>query len=71
MLKFDVNDFKALGENAKQKLILTDNNYKGNTFRADLKGKTIKKSKLRIIKANNWVIIKISGNFWWDLFSIL
>ena len=53
MLKFDVNDFKALGENAKQKLILTDNNYKGNTFRADLKGKTIKKSKLRIIKANN------------------
>ena len=53
MLKFDKNDLKALEENTKQKLILVENNYKGNTFRTDLKDKIINKSKLRIIKANN------------------
>ena len=53
MLKFDANDLKQLEENTKQKLILVENNYKGKTFRTDLKDKTIKKSKLRIVKANN------------------
>ena len=53
MLKFDANDLKQLEENSKQKLILVENNYKGKSFRADLKDKTINKSKLRITKANN------------------
>ena len=53
MLKFDANDLKALEENTKQKLILTDNNYKGSLFKADIKNKTLNKSKLRIVKAKN------------------
>ncbi len=53
MLKFHANDLKALEENSKSKLILTDNNYKGNTFRTDFKNKTLNKSKLRIVKVNN------------------
>ena len=52
MLKFDANDLKALEENSKSKLILVENNYKGKSFKQDLKDKTIKKSKLRIVKAN-------------------
>ena len=53
MLKFDKNDLKALEENAKQKLILVENNYKGKSFKQDFKDKTLNKSRLRIIKANN------------------
>ena len=53
MLKFNANDLKELEENSKSKLILTENNYKGKSFRADLKGKTLNKDKLKIIKANN------------------
>ena len=53
MLKFDANDLKALEENSKQKLLLVENNYKGKSFKQDLKDKTINKSKLRIVKANN------------------
>ena len=53
MLKFDANDIKQLEENAKQKLILVENNYKGKSFKQDLKDKTINKSKLRIVKAKN------------------
>ena len=53
MLKFDANDIKNLEENAKQKLILVENNYKGKSFKQDLKDKTLNKSKLRIIKAGN------------------
>ena len=53
MLKFDANDIKNLEENTKQKLILVENNYKGKSFKQDLKDKTINKSKLRIVKANN------------------
>ena len=53
MLKFDANDIKNLEENTKQKLILVENNYKGSLFKADLKDKTINKSKLRIVKASN------------------
>ena len=53
MLKFDANDLKALEENTKQKLILVENTYKGILFKADLKDKTLNKSKLRIVKANN------------------
>ena len=53
MLKFDANDIKQLEENTKQKLILVENNYKGKTFKQDLKDKTLNKDKLKIIKANN------------------
>ena len=53
MLKFDANDIKSLEENTKQKLILVENTYKGSLFKADLKDKTINKSKLRIVKASN------------------
>ena len=53
MLKFDATDIKSLEENSKSKLILVENNYKGKSFHADLKDKTIKKSKLRIVKASN------------------
>ena len=53
MLKFDAKDIKALEENTKQKLVLVENNYKGTTFKADIKNKTLNKSKLRIVKANN------------------
>ena len=52
MLKFDKNDLKQLEENSKSKLVLVENNYKGKTFRTDLKDKTIKNSKLRIVKGN-------------------
>ena len=53
MLKFDKNDLSELENNAKQKLILVENTYKGSLFKADLKNKTINKSKLRIVKAKN------------------
>ena len=53
MLKFDANDIKNLEENTKQKLVLVENTYKGKSFKQDLKDKTINKSKLKIIKANN------------------
>ena len=53
MLKFDANDIKSLEENTKQKLILVENTYKGSLFKADFRDKTINKSKLRIVKANN------------------
>ena len=53
MLKFDVNDLKALEENTKQKLILVENTYKGKSFKQDFKDKTLNKSKLRIVKTNN------------------
>ena len=53
MLKFDEEDLKALEENAKQKLILVENTYKGSLFKADIKNKTLNKSKLRIVKAKN------------------
>ena len=53
MLKFDANDIKNLEENTKQKLILVENNYKGKSFRQDFRDKTLNKSKLRIVKANN------------------
>ena len=53
MLKFDANDIKALEENTKQKLVLVENTYKGKTFKQDFKDKTLNKSKLRIVKANN------------------
>ena len=53
MLKFDANDIKNLEENAKQKLILVENNYKGSLFKADFKDKTINKAKLRINKTKN------------------
>lgn len=43
MLKFDKNDIKSLEENT----------YKGSLFKADIKNKTLNKSKLRIVKANN------------------
>ena len=52
MLKFDKNDLKALEENAKSKLVLVENNYKGTTFKADLKNKMLNKNKLRIVKAS-------------------
>ena len=51
MLKFDANDLKALEENSKQKLVLVENTYKGSLFKADIKNKTINKSKLRIVKS--------------------
>ena len=53
MLKFDANDIKQLEENTKQKLILVENTYKGSLFKVDFKDKTLNKSKLRIVKANN------------------
>ena len=53
MLKFDANDIKNLKENTKQKLILVENTYKGKSFKQDFKDKTINKSRLRIVKANN------------------
>ena len=53
MLKFDANDIKSLEDNAKQKLILVENTYKGSLFKADIKNKTLNKSKLRIVKASN------------------
>lgn len=53
MLKFDANDLKQLEENSKSKLILVENNYRGKTFKQDLKNKTIDKRKLKIIKASN------------------
>ena len=56
MLKFDKNDIKSLEENTKQKLILVENNYKGKSFRADLKDKTLNKSKLRIVKGDKNVL---------------
>ena len=53
MLKFDKNDLAELENNSKQKLILVENTYKGSLFKADIKNKTLNKSKLRIVKANN------------------
>ena len=53
MLKFDKNDLADLEENSKSKLILVENNYRGKTFKQDFKDKTLDKSKLRIVKANN------------------
>ena len=53
MLKFDANDLKQLEENTKQKLILVENTHKGSLFKADIKNKTLNKSKLRIVKAKN------------------
>ena len=53
MLKFDKNDLSELENNTKQKLILVENNYKGKSFKQDLKDKTLNKSRLRIIKAKN------------------
>ena len=50
MLKFDANDIKALEENAKQKLVLVENNYRGTTFKNDLKNKMLNRDKLRIVK---------------------
>ena len=52
MLKFDANDIKNLEENIKQKLILVENTYKGSLFKADIKNKTLNKSKLRIVKGD-------------------
>ena len=52
-LKFDKNDLAELENNTKQKLILVENTYKGSLFKADIKNKTINKSRLRIVKANN------------------
>ena len=53
MLKFDANDIKSLEDNAKQKLVLVENTYKGSLFKADIKNKTLNKSKLRSVKAKN------------------
>ena len=53
MLKFDKNDLSELEENSKSKLILVENTYKGSLFKADIKNKTLNKSRLRIVKANN------------------
>ena len=53
MLKFDANDIKNLEENTKQKLILVENTYKGKSFEQDFRDKTLNKSKLRSVKANN------------------
>ena len=53
MLKFDANDLKQLEENSKSKLVLVENNYKGKSFKQDLKDKTLNKAKLRIVKAKN------------------
>ena len=50
MLKFDKNDLKALEENTKQKLVLVENNYRGTTFKADIKNKMLNKNKLRVVK---------------------
>ena len=50
MLKFDKNDLKALEENTKQKLILVENNYRGTTFKADIKNKMLNNNKLRVVK---------------------
>jgi hypothetical protein len=50
MLKFDKNDIKALEENTKQKLVLVENNYRGTTFKNDLKNKMLNRDKLRIVK---------------------
>lgn len=52
MLKFDKNDIKALEENSRSKLVLVENNYKGTTFKKDLKNKMLNKDKLRIVKGN-------------------
>ena len=51
MMKFDANDIKSLEENSKSKLVLVENNYKGKSFKQDLKDKTLNKSKLRIVKS--------------------
>ena len=53
MLKFDKNDLSELENNIKQKLVLVENTYKGSLFKADIKNKTLNKSKLRIVKASN------------------
>ena len=53
MLKFDANDIKSLENNTKQKLILVENTYKGSLFKADIKNKTLNKSRLTISKAKN------------------
>ena len=52
MLKFDANDIKSLEENSRSKLVLVENNYKGTTFKKDLKNKMLNKDKLRIMKGN-------------------
>ena len=52
MLKFDANDIKSLEENSRSKLVLVENNYKGNTFKKDFKNKMLNKDKLRIVKGN-------------------
>ena len=52
-IKFDKNDLAELEENSKSKLILVENTYKGSLFKADIKNKTLNKSRLRIVKANN------------------
>lgn len=53
MLKFDKNDLAELENNSKQKLILVENTYKGSLFKADIKNKTLNKSRLSIVKASN------------------
>lgn len=50
MLKFDKNDIKSLEENSRSKLVLVENNYRGTTFKADLKNKMLNNDKLRIVK---------------------
>lgn len=52
MLKFDANDIKALEENSRSKLVLVENNYRGNTFKKDFKNKMLNKDKLRIVKTS-------------------
>ena len=52
MLKFDANDIKNLEENSKSKLVLVENTYRGSLFKADIKNKTLNKSKLRIVKGD-------------------
>ena len=59
MLKFDKNDLAELENNSKSKLILVENTYKGSLFKADIKNKTLNKSKLRIVKGDKNVWDKI------------
>ena len=51
-LDFTESDIKALEENAKQKLVLVENNYRGTTFKVDFKNKMLNKDKLRIVKTS-------------------
>ena len=52
MLKFDKNDLSQLEENSRSKLVLVENNYRGTTFKVDIKNKMLNKNKLRIVKAS-------------------